>query len=118
MQIVKPLGVHADERGRFIEMWQGNEWCEVNFLEIRQGRSRGGHYHRRNRELMVVTSGRCDLRLEKIDTGEVSEYRFQAGEAFVIEPLERHTLTALSDCTLVTLNTLPYSPEAPDVFDD
>ncbi len=41
--------VHEDDRGRFIQVWRGNDFDEINFLEIKKCVTRGHHFHKRNR---------------------------------------------------------------------
>lgn len=111
--------VHEDDRGRLVCVWRGRDFEEINFLQIRAGASRGGHYHRENLELMVVTKGRLALRVEDVEGGEVEEVEVEEGDAFLIEPYERHTLTALTDASLVSCNTVPpFDADEPDVVRD
>ncbi len=110
--------VHEDDRGRFIQVWRGKDFEEINFLEIRKGVTRGDHYHKRNRELMVVTRGRLRLQVESRTTGATTEQVLEQGDCIVIEPYDLHTLTAEEDSSLVACNTVaPYGEDRPDVFE-
>ena len=111
--------VHEDERGRFIEVWRGKDFEEINFLEIKKGVTRGNHYHKRNRELMIVTRGRLRLRIENLQTGATAETVVEEGDSVVIEPYDLHTFTADEDASLVACNAVaPFDEADPDVFEE
>lgn len=115
------VDTERDGRGRFIRVWKGRDFEEVNYAELKRGAIRGGHHHRRNRELILVVKGRVRLEVVNVEQGagrpEVHELR--QGDCVVIEPYDRHTFAAITDAALVTCNTLaPYDQDPPDVFED
>jgi dTDP-4-dehydrorhamnose 3,5-epimerase-like enzyme len=111
------LNAHEDERGLFVEVWRGRDFEEINFFQIKRGVTRGNHFHKRNRELMVVTRGRLRLRVEDKRTGATVEKVIVEGDCVVIEPYDLHSLTAEEDSSMVACNTVaPYDEREPDVF--
>ncbi len=61
------LVVHADERGGFRELWRAS-WSDERFVQVNRSTSqarvlRGLHYHRRQLDRWIVTSGRAFVAL-------------------------------------------------------
>ena len=111
------LNTHEDERGLFVQVWRGKDFEEINFFQVKRGVTRGNHFHKRNRELMVVTRGRLRLRIEDKKTGARTERVLEEGDCIVIEPYDVHSLTAEEDSSVVACNTVaPYDESDPDVF--
>lgn len=108
-----------DARGRFIRAWRGRDFEEINYVELREGTTRGGHYHRRNRELILVVKGRVRLEVRNVRDGRSAVEELGEGDCVVMEPYDRHTFRALVDAALVTCNTdAPFDRDPPDVFEE
>lgn len=67
--------VHADDRGRLFEVLKLAQGGQVFFSTTRPGVTRGNHYHTRKIERFCVVSGEAAIRLRRVGTNEVREYR-------------------------------------------
>jgi len=67
--------VHADERGRLFEVLKLAQGGQVFFSTTRPGVIRGNHYHTRKIERFCVVSGEAAIRLRRVGSDEVREYR-------------------------------------------
>ncbi len=67
--------VHADDRGRLFEILKLSHGGQVFFSTTRPGVTRGDHYHTRKLERFCVVAGEGVIRLRRVGSGEVREYR-------------------------------------------
>lgn len=92
--------VHEDDRGSLVQLVHEG-YKQVNVIRSKGGVTRGGHYHKFNREAFYVVSGTCEVILTK---DEVEERKtFSSGDFFRIEPFVGHTFRYLEDTVLVGL---------------
>lgn len=108
MQILKPEYKRVDTRGCLTQI-STDTWKQINYIEIKKQKSFGGHYHRYKKELFYVIAGR--IRLTISIPGKSYENWFVAGDCFLIEPYDKHTLYALHDSRLIEMLSEPYSKE-------
>ena len=113
---VQPTFAHSDRRGKFIEVWRGDNWREMNFFTIHEGHTRGAHYHKETRELFFVVEGEMEIRLIDVRTGSESVFRCGEGDIFTVDPYELHYLNALRETKVVSCLSLPYDEKNPDTF--
>ena len=113
---LQPNFEHRDQRGKFIEVWRGEEWREMNFFTIHAGLTRGGHYHKETRELFYVVEGECEMRLIDVRTGSESTFSFRKDDVVIVDPYELHYLTAHRESKIVSCLSLPHDDKHPDVF--
>lgn len=99
-KMIVPDFVNEDERGKLVQLVHDG-WRQVNVVMSAGGTTRGGHYHKNNREAFYIVSGSCDVTLEM--DGEKQTARFTAGDFFAIEPYTVHTFRYLKDTLLVGL---------------
>jgi len=103
--------VHADDRGRLVELFRASGYPE-RFVQANHSRSRrnvlrGLHYHRRQADLWYVVSGRArvglaDLRVQE-ERSLVQTLVLDGEEpaALYIPPGVAHGLLALTDVDLI-----------------
>lgn len=72
-KVAYPLVVHADPRGRFVEMLRSADSGQVSYFTAGPGITRGGHYHHTKSEKFLVVKGRAKFRFRHILTGEAFE---------------------------------------------
>lgn len=100
INIVKPDFRFDDERGSLIQLvHQG--YNQVNAVTTKAGVFRGGHYHKINKEVFFIISGRFKFTAERDDIKE--EYEFKAGDMFEVLPYVYHSFDYLEDTVLVAL---------------
>lgn len=90
-----------DKRGKLIQVLSWGVWQQLNILVIKRKEVFGGHYHRHKAEFFYILSGK--VRFNGIE--------MQTGDCIWIEPLDIHTIDAITDTIIVELLSDPYSEE-------
>lgn len=97
---------HSDERGKICQILSIPN-SQVNYLFTKKGGKRGQHYHKKNKEIFYIISGKI-----KIDAYEVAnhdkkaDYIFEDGDLFMVEPFVMHNFTFLEDTQMVVIYDL------------
>ncbi len=93
---------------------------QVSFSTTRPGITRGNHYHIRKNEKFCVVSGQASIKLRRIGTDTVIEYRVSGDKpAWVEMPIyHTHNITNTGSAELVTLFWINehFDPNDPDTF--
>ncbi|HML73236.1 MAG TPA: NAD-dependent epimerase/dehydratase family protein [Anaerohalosphaeraceae bacterium] len=111
---------NTDERGSFVEVFKLENGGQVSFSTTRPGITRGNHYHIRKNEKFCVVSGQASIKLRRIGTDKVIEFKV-SGEApsWVEMPIyHTHNITNIGESELVTLFWINehFNPDDPDTF--
>jgi UDP-2-acetamido-2,6-beta-L-arabino-hexul-4-ose reductase len=109
----KPYQRQEDARGHFLGLTQ-ETWSEVNLVTTRPGAVRGNHFHKHTREMFCVLSGTVRVDIEDLRTAQRTSFDANAGELFIVEPFELHTLSAHTGSTWLNFLSQPFDPAAPD----
>jgi len=117
MIIKKPAFEFEDERGIFKEIIRGEGWEELNFAVRYKGVNSGNHYHKKTLELFYVISGKGNVKIKNINTGEEKIYQFSKNDIFIVEPYEMHNLDYEEDTTFAILLSIPHNKDNPDIFE-
>lgn len=116
----RSLKRNADERGVFVEVYKMEKGGQVSFSTTKPGVTRGNHYHIRKSEKFCVVSGQASIKLRRIGTDRVIEYRVSGEEPCWIEmPIYyTHSITNIGTSDLLTLFWIsePFDPNDPDTF--
>ena len=121
---VRPLTVHQDERGCFVETYR-EEWfpgrphmVQGNRADSQAGVLRGLHFHRHQADYWYVTAGRilvvlADLRPGSPTQGRTATLEIGDGAPFgvYIPPGVAHGYFALTACTMTYLVDQTYDPQ-------
>lgn len=91
-----------DERGSLIQVNTDN-WKQLNYLILKEGKSFGKHYHVHKKELFYVTKGKVAF-----DVGGDVIIMERTDGSVLIEPFDMHTITALEDSEIVEILSEPY----------
>jgi UDP-2-acetamido-2,6-beta-L-arabino-hexul-4-ose reductase len=97
--------VHADDRGRLFEILKLAGGGQVFFSTTRPGVVRGNHYHTRKIEWFCVVEGEAAIRLRRVGTEDVREFRVSGHEPrFVSIPVWHvHQIENTGDRDLLTM---------------
>lgn len=115
--IFTQLEAHADERGRFVEIFrQGafpSTFVQGNHSRSRVGVLRGLHYHRTQADLWYLVRGRAqvvlvDLRRHGAPTSQVLQLSDEQPSSLYIPPGVAHGFLALTDVDLIYAVTSEY----------
>jgi UDP-2-acetamido-2,6-beta-L-arabino-hexul-4-ose reductase len=114
------LKLNADDRGTFVEVFKLENGGQVSFSTTKPGITRGNHYHIRKNEKFCVVSGQASIKLRRIGTDKVIEYKVSGDKPSWVEmPIyHTHNITNIGNAELVTLFWINehFNPDDPDTF--
>ncbi len=112
--------VHTDERGYLFECVKVKSGGQSFFSKSTPGITRGKHFHFRKFERFTVISGEALIRLRKIGSDKVSEYRIKGGEGKSIDMPIYHTHdirnTGKDDLLVLFWSNEIFNPDDSDTF--
>ena len=106
MKILSPEFIDSDKR-RILTQLLTASLRQVNYYEAKSGSILGNHYHKETVEYFFLIEGSLIY-----NNGSVID----GGTLFVVYPMEKHTLTCLTDIKMLTFLTKEYNQENPDVW--
>ena len=107
IRIFEPDFQFSDERGQLIQLVHEG-YKQVNYIFSYAGEFRGGHYHRRNKELFYIIGGKLELKVwpvGKADCKYSECYIFGTGDMFEIPENIVHSFYFLETTSLISLYT-------------
>lgn len=114
------LKLNTDNRGSFVEVFKLEKGGQVSFSTTKPGITRGNHYHIRKNEKFCVVSGQASIKLRRIGTDKVIEYKVSGEEPSWVEmPIYyTHNITNTGNMELVTLFWINehFNPNDPDTY--
>jgi UDP-2-acetamido-2,6-beta-L-arabino-hexul-4-ose reductase len=118
----QPLTLRTDDRGSLFEVVKEEKGSQIFFSTTKPGIVRGNHYHTRKQEKFCVVKGEAVIRLRRIGTDKIIEYRISGEKPVVVEmPIfYTHNIENVGDselCTLFWTNEL-YNPNDGDTFSE
>ncbi len=110
----------SDERGDLFEAVKEKTGGQLFYSYTKPRKTRGNHYHRRRIERFFVVKGIASIRLRKIGSNNVVEYRLSGDQpSYVDIPIfYAHNITNVGETDLLTLfwtNEL-FKKEDPDTY--
>lgn len=118
----RPLKLNTDARGSLFEAVKGGGGGQTFLSTTMPGVTRGDHFHLNKVERFLVVQGEAVIRIRKVLSDEVWEYRVSgAAPAPVDMPtLHTHSIENVSDTELLTLFWTHdlFDPANPDTFAD
>ena len=115
-----PLDVRADRRGRLFETAKGGNASHTFLSTTLPGEKRGDHFHLALCERFVVVAGEAVIRIRKVLTDEVHEFRVSGDRPVAIDqlPLHTHNIENLGDRDVVTFfwTHRMFDPAVPDTY--
>lgn len=117
-----PLTLREDQRGRLFETARARSGSQAFLSTTRPGQRRGDHFHLSLVERFVVVAGKAVIRVRKVLTDEVVEFRVSGDRPVAVDmpPLHTHHIVNEGETDLITFfwsNRL-FDPAAPDTFAD
>jgi UDP-2-acetamido-2,6-beta-L-arabino-hexul-4-ose reductase len=112
--------INKDDRGTFIETMKLKNGGQVSFSTTKHGITRGNHFHTRKIERFAVIKGEAIIKLRKINTKEIFEFKLNGDKpSFVDMPIWfTHNITNIGNSELITLFWINefFNPENPDTY--
>lgn len=97
--------VHADSRGRFVEMLKTRDSGQFSFFTAHPGITRGGHYHHTKNEKFLVIQGKARFGFRHVITGQTYELFTDGEKPEVVEtvPGWSHDITNVGDTEMIVM---------------
>ncbi len=97
--------VHADARGRFVEMLKTKDSGQFSFFTAHPGITRGGHYHHTKNEKFLVIQGCARFGFRHIETDETYELFTDGVKPEVVQtvPGWSHDITNIGDNEMIVM---------------
>lgn len=118
----RPLKINADPRGTLFEAVKGGGGGQVFFSKTELGATRGNHFHLSKVERFLVVHGEAIIRIRKVLSGEVWEYRVSGKTPAPVDipTLHTHSIENVGDTPLMTLFWTHdlFDPKNPDTYAD
>lgn len=114
------LKMNCDSRGSFTEFIRTPERGQVSVNVSKPGITKGDHWHHTKNEKFLVVSGEGLIRLRKIDSNEIIEYRVSGDKLQVVDiPIGyTHSIGNVGKNDLVTVMWVNecFNPDKPDTY--
>ena len=97
--------LNKDERGTFVELIKLQTGGQVSYSTTKPGITRGNHFHTRKIERFAVIQGEAVIKMRKINTSEIFEFKLSGDEpSFVDMPIwYTHNITNTGQSELITV---------------
>jgi UDP-2-acetamido-2,6-beta-L-arabino-hexul-4-ose reductase len=97
--------VHADPRGRFVEILKTKDSGQFSFFTAHPGITRGGHYHHTKNEKFLVIQGKARFCFRHIVTDETHELLTDGEKPEVVEtvPGWAHDITNIGENEMIVM---------------
>jgi len=99
------LPVHADARGRFVEVLKTKDSGQFSFFTAHPGITRGGHYHHSKNEKFLVIQGTARFGFRHVVTGETYELFTDGEKPEIVEtvPGWSHDITNTGENEMIVM---------------
>ncbi|MGX0904623.1 UDP-2-acetamido-2,6-beta-L-arabino-hexul-4-ose reductase [Roseovarius sp. MBR-79] len=118
----RPLRLNTDPRGTLFEAVKGGGGGQTFLSTTRPGVTRGDHFHIGKVERFLVVQGEAVIRIRKVLTGDVWEYRVSGDAPAPVDmpTLHTHSIENVGTGDLLTLFWTHdlFDPTAPDTYAD
>ena len=118
----RPLEQHTDHRGTLFEAVKGGGGGQSFVSTTKPGITRGDHFHLRKVERFLVLQGEAVIRIRKVLTNEIWEYRVSGDNPAPVDmpTLHTHSIENVGSGDLTTLFWThdQFDPQQPDTYAD
>jgi UDP-2-acetamido-2,6-beta-L-arabino-hexul-4-ose reductase len=118
----RPIEVKSDPRGVLFESAKGGNSSHTFLSTTRPGQSRGDHFHYDLVERFLVVKGEAILRIRKVLTDEVREFRVSGDKPVAVDqlPFHTHNIVNEGDEEVITFfwSHRMFDPDNPDTYAD
>lgn len=112
--------LRADTRGRLFEAVKSEREGQCFISTTLPGVTRGNHYHRAKIERFLVISGKALIRVRKLFSTAITEYRISGDQPQYVDmpTLHTHNITNIGQESLITLfwSNEIFDPSRPDTY--
>jgi UDP-2-acetamido-2,6-beta-L-arabino-hexul-4-ose reductase len=112
--------LQSDERGTLVEVVKERTGGQIFYSFTKPGKTRGNHYHRRKIERFFVVKGFASIKLRRIGSNQIIEYKLNGDQpSYVDIPVFfTHNIANVGETDLLTIfwaNEL-FKKEDPDTY--
>lgn len=115
-----PLKKKEDNRGWLAEFIKSKQFGQIFISRTKPGVTRGNHWHHTKVEKFLVIGGEAVIRLRKIGTEQIIEYRVSGGSPEVVDipPGYIHSITNMGNSDVISIFWADevFDPEAADTY--
>lgn len=114
------LTIRSDQRGNLAEFIKSRHFGQIFLSRTHPGVTRGNHYHHTKTEKFFVIAGEGIIRMRRIDSDEIVQYRVRGEDYRVVDipPGHTHCITNVGSSEMITLFWASelFDPDRPDTF--
>jgi dTDP-4-dehydrorhamnose 3,5-epimerase-like enzyme len=102
-KVMKIKPVYEDERGKIIDIVDGDEFVHAGIVTFKPGAIRGNHYHKQTEQVNYILKGKIryfSRDLSKENT-KVKEDILEAGDMIIDPPLGWHSQEAIEESEML-----------------
>jgi UDP-2-acetamido-2,6-beta-L-arabino-hexul-4-ose reductase len=118
----RPLKLNVDQRGTLFEAVKGGGGGQTFLSTTRPGITRGDHFHLNKVERFLVVQGEAIIRIRKVLSDEIWEFKVSGDEPATVDmpTLHTHSIENVGSGDLITLFWTHdlFDPSNPDTFAD
>jgi UDP-2-acetamido-2,6-beta-L-arabino-hexul-4-ose reductase len=118
----RELKLHSDPRGTLFEAVRAEGKGQVFMSSTRPGITRGNHFHLGKVERFQVVSGEAVIRIRRVLSDQIEEFRVSGSRPVFIDmpTLHTHSIENVGETDLITLFWADefFDPKAPDTYAD
>lgn len=107
INFIKPEFKNIDSRGYLYQLFS-DTWKQVNLLYSKINTFRGDHYHKENKEVFFLISGKCKLKLINMITEEEKIINIKEKDMFIINPYIKHSFYFTEDTIMIAAYSKGY----------
>jgi dTDP-4-dehydrorhamnose 3,5-epimerase-like enzyme len=100
-----------EERGEFVQISYKEEMRHLALFEIKNGFSRGNHYHEVKEEIFYVARGKMRALFLDMDNLQQEESMLEVGDKIRIKPRCAHLFYGLEDTLVVEYSPQVFDPQ-------
>ena len=113
--------MNCDARGSFTELLRTPDRGQVSVNVSKPGITKGNHWHHTKHEKFIVVKGEGLIRLRKLGSEEIVEFRVSGEKLQAVEMIPGYThsivnLSETEDLVTVMWASEPFDPAKPDTF--
>ena len=114
------LPPRKDQRGHLVEAMKADAGGQIFYSVTHPGVTRGNHYHTQKFERFLVCEGEAEIRIRKLFSDEVVQFRVSGTKPCAIDmpTFCTHSITNIGDHDLITLfwSDEIFDPDSPDTY--
>lgn len=118
IELLDSYSQQKDLRGSFFGIVNKIQWEEINLIHSYRGSKRGGHFHKKSKELFFILEGKIEIKYKKVISknkyGELKKLTVKKNDIFIIHENIHHEFKMIEKSTWINALSKKYDKENPD----